>query len=100
MRDPNDIIAAAHLEHMMSRARVRNLRCTFDVEQPDGTTVPFELILPAGELRTETGRELEGGFYESGLSPLGYGRWVMRLNLFPDPSLQEDRQLIVRVVPE
>jgi hypothetical protein len=90
-------LTAAQIEHMLAQARIRDLKVTFEVENPDGTAIPFEVTLPAGELRMDSGRLLEGGFYDKDVSPIHYGRVVVRLALLPDMSLDPARQLVIRV---
>lgn len=90
-------LTAAQIEHMLAQARIRNLKAVFEVENPDGTVIPFEVTLPAGELRMDSGRLLEGGFYGKDVSPLHYGRLVVRFNLLPDPTLHPAKQMVIKV---
>lgn len=95
-------LSAAWMEQQLLRdAHVRNFVATFDLLQPDGTTVPFELRMPAGRLRQEIGQELDPGFVDVDVMPVAlassFRRWLIRMNLSPEPA-GAGEQATLRVV--
>lgn len=98
-------ITPAYLEQLMRKARVANFRAQFDLmlapvlrDPTPAEKVTVEIVMPAGELRHDVGRELEHGFVEQGvLGSLTLGRAVLRLYLLPDQTLDQEKVAVIRV---
>lgn len=89
---------AAAMENLLGNSpKVRNFKAAFDVELPDGTTVPFELTMPDGALRAEMGREVPEHFHLRG-DLWDAGRFVIHLLLYPKPTLERGKEAVIRVV--
>ncbi len=90
---------AARMEFVLAGSPpIRNFKATFEVVQPDGEVVPFELLIPDGALRMETGRECAEGFHPLDSLMSSLGRFVLRLFLYPAPTLVRDKEAILRVL--
>ncbi len=90
---------AARMESVLAGSPpIRNFKATFELVQPDGEVVPFELLMPEGALRTEVGREYPEEFHPLDVLLASLGRVAIRLFLYPRPTLVRDKEAILRVV--